>query len=219
MIPYSGNLGLNSGVAQSVYQLNTSGMHRIATPVQVLTPGQSMKLPGGAGTLTFTGYKQWISLQVTYDPGQVTGPDLRGRRPRRPGAVLPHPAAADLRPRPRRRYRAAPSSRWPAWPAPTWGAGRRGVRGAGGRAPGGPWRGGRWPGRRRGARSRGRRCRHAVEGPARPCGPGGASAGTRSRGYRRGPRGPGRTRGADQARGRWCGPGGPGRRGRTQQRQ
>ena len=71
MIPYSGNLGLNSGAAQSVYQLNTSGMHRIATPVQVLTPGQSMKLPGGAGTLTFTGYKQWISLQVTYDPGQV----------------------------------------------------------------------------------------------------------------------------------------------------
>jgi cytochrome c biogenesis protein len=71
MIPYSGNLGLNSGVAQSVYQLNTSGMHRIATPVQVLTQGQSMKLPNGAGTLTFTGYKQWISLQVTYDPGQV----------------------------------------------------------------------------------------------------------------------------------------------------
>jgi cytochrome c biogenesis protein len=30
-----------------------------------------MKLPGGAGTLTFTGYRQWASLQVTYDPGQV----------------------------------------------------------------------------------------------------------------------------------------------------
>ena len=71
MIPYSGNLGLNSGVPQSVYQLDTSGMHRLDTPVQVLTPGQSMKLPNGAGTLTFTGYKQWISLQVTYDPGQV----------------------------------------------------------------------------------------------------------------------------------------------------
>jgi len=71
LIPYSGNLGLNSGTAQSVYQLDTTGMHRLATPVQVLTPGQSMKLPHGAGTLTFTGYKQWISLQVTYDPGQV----------------------------------------------------------------------------------------------------------------------------------------------------
>jgi cytochrome c biogenesis protein len=71
MIPYVGNLGLNNGVPQSVYQLNTTGMHRLATPVQVLTPGQSMKLPGGAGTLTFTGYRQWVSLQVTYDPGQV----------------------------------------------------------------------------------------------------------------------------------------------------
>jgi cytochrome c biogenesis protein len=71
MIPYSGNLGLNSGVPQSVYQLDTSGMHRLGTPVQLLAPGQSMRLPDGAGTLTFTGYRQWISLQVTYDPGQV----------------------------------------------------------------------------------------------------------------------------------------------------
>jgi cytochrome c biogenesis protein len=71
LIAYSGNLGLNSGTPQSVYQLNTSGMHRLAGPAQVLTPGQSMKLPGGKGTLTFTGYRQWASLQVTYDPGQV----------------------------------------------------------------------------------------------------------------------------------------------------
>jgi len=71
MIPYAGNLGLNSGVAQSVYQLNTGAMHRLATSAQVLAPGQSMKLPDGAGTLTFTGYRQWISIQVTYDPGQV----------------------------------------------------------------------------------------------------------------------------------------------------
>jgi cytochrome c biogenesis protein len=71
MIAYSGNLGLNSGVPQSVYQLNTNGMHRLPGKTQVLTPGQSMKLPNGAGTLTFTGYRQWASLQVTYDPGQV----------------------------------------------------------------------------------------------------------------------------------------------------
>ena len=30
-----------------------------------------MKLPDGKGTLTFTGYKQWISLAITYDPGQL----------------------------------------------------------------------------------------------------------------------------------------------------
>jgi cytochrome c biogenesis protein len=74
MLAYRGNLGLNSGVPQSVYQLNTTGMQRLATSAQVLTRGQSMKLPNGQGTLTFTGYKQWVSLQVTYDPGQ--GPAL-----------------------------------------------------------------------------------------------------------------------------------------------
>jgi cytochrome c biogenesis protein len=71
MIAYRGNLGLNSGVAQSVYQLDTTGMEKVATSAQVLTAGQSMKLPNGEGTLTFAGYKQWVSLQVTYDPGQV----------------------------------------------------------------------------------------------------------------------------------------------------
>jgi cytochrome c biogenesis protein len=30
-----------------------------------------MKLPNGEGRLTFVGYKQWISIQVTHDPGQV----------------------------------------------------------------------------------------------------------------------------------------------------
>jgi cytochrome c biogenesis protein len=71
MIAYQGNLGLNSGVSQSVYQLNTTGMKRVTTAEQVLTPGQSMKLPNGQGQLTFVGYKQWISIQVTHDPGQL----------------------------------------------------------------------------------------------------------------------------------------------------
>ncbi len=71
MIAYRGNLGLNSGVAQSVYQLNTTGMKRVGSSEQVLTPGQSMKLPNGEGKLTFVGYKQWISIQATHDPGQV----------------------------------------------------------------------------------------------------------------------------------------------------
>ncbi len=71
MIPYRGNLGLNSGVSQSVYQLNTTSMQRVGTAQQVLTPGQTMKLPNGQGKLTFVGYKQWISIQVTHDPGQL----------------------------------------------------------------------------------------------------------------------------------------------------
>ncbi len=71
LVAFSGNLGMNSGQAQSVYTLDTKGLHRLPIAPQPLAPGQSMKLPDGAGTLTFTGYKQWISLAITYDPGQL----------------------------------------------------------------------------------------------------------------------------------------------------
>jgi cytochrome c biogenesis protein len=70
LIGYQGNLGLDSGVPQSVYQLDTAAMHRIGTTAHVMTPGQSWTIKG-YGTITFTGYTQWISLQVTYDPGQL----------------------------------------------------------------------------------------------------------------------------------------------------
>jgi cytochrome c biogenesis protein len=70
LIAYQGNLGLDSGVPQSVYQLNTSQMHQIGSGAHMMTPGQSWTIKG-YGTITFTGYTQWISLQVTYDPGQL----------------------------------------------------------------------------------------------------------------------------------------------------
>ena len=71
LISYQGNLGMNSGPSQSVYELNTAGLTELPVPPRPLAPGQSIKLPGGAGTLTFTGYQQWASLAITYDPGQV----------------------------------------------------------------------------------------------------------------------------------------------------
>lgn len=70
LIAYAGNLGMDSGAPQSVYQLDTSAMHKIASSAKVLAPGQSWTIKG-YGTITFTGYKQWISLQVTHDPGQL----------------------------------------------------------------------------------------------------------------------------------------------------
>ncbi len=70
LIAYQGNLGMNSGPTQSVYQLDTTQMHKITSSAKVLAPGQSWKL-AGYGTVTFEGYQQWISLQVTYDPGQL----------------------------------------------------------------------------------------------------------------------------------------------------
>ena len=37
----------------------------------MLAPGQSLKLPDGRGTITFTGYVPWVSLAITHDPGQL----------------------------------------------------------------------------------------------------------------------------------------------------
>jgi cytochrome c biogenesis protein len=71
LIAYAGNLGENSGAPQSVYQMNTGGMHRLTAAPQLLRPGQSLKLPGGQGTITFTGYVPWASLAITHDPGQL----------------------------------------------------------------------------------------------------------------------------------------------------
>ena len=71
LIAYAGNLGMDSGPSQSVYQLDTSGMRRLTASPQVLQPGQSLKLPDGQGTITFTGYVPWVSLAITHDPGQL----------------------------------------------------------------------------------------------------------------------------------------------------
>jgi cytochrome c biogenesis protein len=68
---YSGNLGMNSGAPQSVYQLNTAGMTKISGSPRLMLPGQTWTLPGGRGAITFVGVKQWVSLAITYDPGQV----------------------------------------------------------------------------------------------------------------------------------------------------
>jgi len=71
LVSYAGNLGMDSGPAQSVYQLDTSGLRQLPVAPRPLAPGQSIKLPDGYGTLTFTGYRQWISLAITYDPGTL----------------------------------------------------------------------------------------------------------------------------------------------------
>ena len=71
LVGFTGNLGMNSGQAQSVYQLDTTGLHQLPMQLQPLAAGQSMKLPDGLGTVTYLGYQQWVSLAITYDPGQL----------------------------------------------------------------------------------------------------------------------------------------------------
>jgi cytochrome c biogenesis protein len=71
LIGYEGNLGMNSGVPQSVYQMDTTGMRQLTAAPHLLSAGQTWTLPGGYGKITFLGYKQWVSLGITYDPGQL----------------------------------------------------------------------------------------------------------------------------------------------------
>jgi cytochrome c biogenesis protein len=65
---FSGDLGLDSGVPQSVYSLDTSHLKLLTTTV--MRPGDTVTLPGGLGTVTFVGYDQWAAFNITHDPGK-----------------------------------------------------------------------------------------------------------------------------------------------------
>ena len=65
---WSGDLGLDSGVPQSVYTLRTDGLTKLGA--KGLRPGDSWTLPQGAGNVTFTGYDRWASFQIAHDPGK-----------------------------------------------------------------------------------------------------------------------------------------------------
>lgn len=64
---WKGNLGLDSGVPQSVYSLDTSKMVKIG--LKALTLGSTYDF--GVGTITFDGWKAWVNLQIVDDPGKL----------------------------------------------------------------------------------------------------------------------------------------------------
>jgi len=73
---WHGDLGLDSGLPQSVYRLETDGLTLVRKPdgqplAESLTVGQTMTLPGGLGSLTFDGYREWVVFQVSHDPGKT----------------------------------------------------------------------------------------------------------------------------------------------------
>jgi cytochrome c biogenesis protein len=70
---YQGYLGLDSGVPQSVYSLDQDQIKRgqlKRVGAANLTEGESTTLPDGT-TVAFTGYKEFASLQLSHDPGQL----------------------------------------------------------------------------------------------------------------------------------------------------
>ncbi|MDQ6650014.1 MAG: cytochrome c biogenesis protein ResB [Actinomycetota bacterium] len=69
LVAFRGDLGLDSGVPQSVYALDTRHMKPIGQAF--LLPGQSLALPDG-GSVMFTGFTEWATFQVGADPGKLT---------------------------------------------------------------------------------------------------------------------------------------------------
>jgi cytochrome c biogenesis protein len=73
IVAYQGYLGLDSGVPQSVYSLDATQIDRgrlAEVGAANLAVGESMTLPDGT-TITFSGYREFASLQYSHDPGQL----------------------------------------------------------------------------------------------------------------------------------------------------
>ncbi|WP_103531509.1 cytochrome c biogenesis protein ResB [Streptomyces sp. SM11] len=71
---YHGSLGVDSGLAQNVYQLDTSKMKEFKDKdgellKKLLMPGEKLELSGGAGSITFEGVEEWASFQISQQPG------------------------------------------------------------------------------------------------------------------------------------------------------
>ena len=72
---YVGDLGLDKGVPRNVYSLDISKMTQVAGGKSGvkgirLDLHQTATLPNGLGTVSFDGLKRFISLDVSYNPGE-----------------------------------------------------------------------------------------------------------------------------------------------------
>ena len=72
---YAGDLGLDEGTPQSVFALDGSQLdpvlNRAGEPlVGALAIGDTMRLPGGRGSLTFDRVVRFANFQIAYDPGK-----------------------------------------------------------------------------------------------------------------------------------------------------
>ncbi|PZA19687.1 cytochrome c biogenesis protein ResB [Modestobacter versicolor] len=73
IVVYTGYLGLDSGLPQSVYSLDQTQIDRGLLTEQAsgnLAVGESLTLPDGT-VVTFSGYQEFAALQLSHDPGQL----------------------------------------------------------------------------------------------------------------------------------------------------
>jgi cytochrome c biogenesis protein len=73
MLAYVGDLGMDSGTPQSLYELDKAGMRLLKKPdgsmFRVdLQVGDTVQLPDSMGSVTFTGVKHWTRLQISRTP-------------------------------------------------------------------------------------------------------------------------------------------------------
>ncbi|MER6568689.1 cytochrome c biogenesis protein ResB [Streptomyces sp. NPDC001093] len=72
---YHGDLGVNSGIPQSVYQLDKTHMKAFKDSKgqllkKLLQPGDTLTLPNGAGSITFEkDIKEWAGFEIVQEPG------------------------------------------------------------------------------------------------------------------------------------------------------
>src|SRR5699024_4913854 len=69
---YRGDLGMSSGQPQNIFSLDTEQVDKgllVEVAEKNLTKGESLTLDDGT-TITFTGAKEFVSLQTSYDPVQ-----------------------------------------------------------------------------------------------------------------------------------------------------
>ncbi|MFB7502886.1 cytochrome c biogenesis protein ResB [Streptomyces broussonetiae] len=74
---YHGDLGVDSGIPQSVYQLDKTHMQAFKDGKgqllkKLLQPGDTLTLPNGAGSVTFEkDVKQWAGFEIVQEPGSA----------------------------------------------------------------------------------------------------------------------------------------------------
>ncbi|QLQ10105.1 MAG: cytochrome c biogenesis protein ResB [Nocardioidaceae bacterium] len=68
LVAYSGDLGMGSGPPQSVFALQKDDLEEIGR--QSLRIGDTMRLPDGAGSITFDGVARFANFQIAFDPGK-----------------------------------------------------------------------------------------------------------------------------------------------------
>lgn len=73
---YAGDLGLDEGVPQNVYVLDTEELQvlnsrEVEAGGIVLSPGETHELPDGMGTLTFEEVQDYIAIDIHYNPGET----------------------------------------------------------------------------------------------------------------------------------------------------